>query len=234
MASTIGIVAESAEGAALCYQTICREAPRHMGDYSHPEIIMHNFPMSDYMAHFEVGNWKAVAKMLLTSVRKIADGGAAFAILPCNTLHQAMPDVIPESPIPWIHIAQPVAEEARRRNFRRLGILGTKYLMEGPVYADNLEPLNLAWQIPVAADRKRVDAIIFEELVNNIFKEESRLYFNSVMEQLKQDGCDAAVLGCTEIPLLVDPDDTPLPVLDSTRLLAKAAVQRAIRDDGPT
>jgi aspartate racemase len=231
MARAIGIVAESAEGAALCYQTICREAPLAMGDYAHPEILMHNYPLSQYMALFEAGDWQGVARMLLTSVGKLAQGGADFAIMPCNTLHQALPDVMRESPIPWIHIAEPIAEEARRKNHRCLGILGTSYLMDGPVYRDILDPLDLAWQVPDPEDRKRVDEIIFDELVNNIFKEESRLTFNAVMQRMKQAGCDAVVLGCTEIPLLVDPDDTPLPVLDSTRLLARAALQRAIQAD---
>ena len=228
MASMIGIVAESAEGAALCYQTICREAPKYMGEHNHPEIIMHTYSLAEYMHHFMRDDWTAVADMLLASVRKVAACGADFAILPCNTLHEAMPYVIPQSPIPWIHIAEPVCEEARRNNFNCLGILGTNCLMQSRVYPDALKPMNLTWQVPDEKDCMRIDAIIFEELVNNVFREKSRRCFNSVIQRLKVRGCDAVVLGCTEIPLLVDPDDCPLPVLDTTRLLAKAALLRAV------
>jgi len=132
------------------------------------------------------------------------------------------------SPIPWLNIAEVVAEEAGRRGFKRLGILGTKYLMEGPVYPSALSKYGISGEIPDATARERINTIIFKELVNAVFTEESRLYFNEVMEELKGRGCDAAVLGCTEIPLIVRPDDAPLPTLDSTRLLARAALRRAL------
>ena len=228
MTQHIGIVAGSAEGAALCYRTICLEAPAIMGEHNHPEITMNSMPMAEHMPHIRANNWEAVADLLAASTRKLAQAGADFAICPDNTYHQSFKYLIPQSPIPWLHIAGAVAEEASRLGYVRLGILGTKYLTESDVYPEALAGFNIRREIPDEADRERINEIIFKELVNGIFPEASRLYFNDVSEKLKQRGCDAVVLGCTEIPLIVRPDDTPLPTLDSTRLLARAALRKAL------
>jgi aspartate racemase len=224
----IGIVAGSAEGAALCYRTICLEAPTVMGEHNHPEITMNSVPMAEYMPSIRANDWETVAKLLAASAHKVAQAGADFAICPDNTYHQAFKYLIPQSPIPWLHIAGAVAEEAHRSGYVRLGILGTKYLAESDVYPEALAEFKIESEIPDLVDREKINEIIFKELVNGIFPETSRLYFNEVAEKLKARGCDAVVLGCTEIPLIVRPDDTPLPTLDSTRLLARAALKRAL------
>ena len=228
MTQHIGIVAGSAEGAALCYRTICLEAAAFMGEHNHPEITMNSVPMAEHMPRIRANDWEAVAELLAVSARKVAQAGADFAICPDNTYHQAFEYLIPRSPIPWLHIAVAVAEEAHRLGYVRLGILGTKYLMEGPVYPEALEEFRIESKIPDEADREKINGIIFNELVNGLFPEASRLYLNEVAGKLKAIGCDAVVLGCTEIPLIVRPDDTPLPTLDSTRLLARAALRRAL------
>jgi aspartate racemase len=230
MAKHIGIVACSAEGAALCYRTICSEAPGIMGEHRHPEITMHTHPLADYMVHIRSGDWKNVAGLMLSSAGKLAQVGADFAVCPDNTIHQAFEFVSPRSPIPWLHIAEAVGQEAKKKGFGRLAILGTKYLMTGPVYPAVLERFGISHDIPDERARERIDEIIFKELVNAVFPEKSRLYFNEVMEVMKKKGCDAAVLACTEIPLIVDPDDAPLPTLDSTRLLARAALGKAVTE----
>ena len=228
MPKHIGIVACSAEGAALCYRTLCKEAPAFMGEHMHPEVSMHTYPLGDYVVHIRSGNWPEVAKLMLSSVKKLAVIGARFAICPDNTIHQAFDLVTVDSPIPWLHIAEAVANEVRSRGFTSLAITGTKYLMTGPVYADVLRRRGIESRIPDEADREQIDRIIFQELVNGIFTKQSRLYFNTVVQKLKDQGCDAVVLGCTEIPLLVDPNDCPLPTLDSTRLLARAALRESL------
>jgi aspartate racemase len=228
MAKHIGIIACSAEGAALCYRTICMEAPRVMGEHRHPEITMHTHPLSDYMVHIRSGAWEKVGELMLSSAEKVHRAGADFAVCPDNTIHQAFPFVGARSPLPWLHIAETVGDEAKRRGFRRLAILGTKYLMTGPVYPDALMKLGIGYEIPENEDREKIDRIIFTQLVNGIFAEKTRLYFNDVMALFKERGCDAAVLGCTEIPLIVDPQDSPIPTLDSTRLLAGAALKKAL------
>ena len=228
MVKHIGIVACSAEGAALCYTTICIEAQEKLFKFRHPEITMHTPPLSDYMQHIWNGDWENVAELMLSSAKIVAKAGADFAICPDNTLHQAYDLMIAKSPIPWLHIADVVGEEAKRKKFRNLGILGTKYLVNSPVYPNSLKKFRIKNETPREVDRNKIDRIIFEELVNGVFKEESRLYFNRIIKRFKDNGCDAVILGCTEIPLLIDTNDCPLPSLDSTRLLARAAIQRAL------
>jgi aspartate racemase len=228
MAKHIGIVGCSAEGAALCYRTICGEAPPLMGEHMHPEVSMHTHPLADYMVSIRKSDWKEVAALMLSSAQKLSRMGAQFAISPDNTIHEAFRYVKEKSPIPWLHIAEAVVDKAITEGYEQLALLGTKYLMTGPVYPDTLQKFDIAYQIPPEADRERIDTIIFKELVNGVFTVDSRRYFNEVIAQFKARGCDAAILGCTEIPLLVDPDDCPLPVLDSTRLLARAALKEAL------
>jgi len=181
------------------------------------------------MVHIRSANWAGVASLMLSSARKLAAIGAQFAICPDNTIHQAFDLVAPASPIPWLHIADPVGREAQARGFQKLGITGTKYLMAGPVYPEALRRFNLVCQAPEGSDQKRINEIIFKELTNGILREESRLYFNTAVQRMKDAGCDGVVLGCTELPLLIDPDDCPLPTLDSTRLLARSAIEESIR-----
>ena len=224
----IGIVACSAEGAALCYRTICIEGANLLGRYTHPEIIMHTFPLCEYMRYIEKGDWENVADLMLSSVSKLAKVGANFAICPDNTIHQAFDLVVNKSPIPWLHIAQEVVAEAKRKEYKRLGILGTRYLMEGPVYPSKITATGIEYMIPEIKDRERINQIIFDELIYARFTSETLVYFKGVIDELKNKGCDAVVLGCTEIPLLITQEDSSLPILDSTRLLARAALKKAI------
>lgn len=166
---------------------------------------------------------------MLSSADKLARAGADFLICPDNTIHQAFDLVEHRSPRPWLHIAREVAKEAQIRKFKRLGILGTRYLMEGSVYAEILKTAGIGQSVPSGEQRQRIDQIIFDELVNAKFLPRSLTYFVEVIRALQSEGCDAVVLGCTEIPLLVSPEASPLPVLDSTRLLAKAAVVKALK-----
>jgi len=228
MEKHIGIVACSAEGASLCYRTICAEGADLLGEHNHPEISMHTFPLSRYMDYVRANDWDQVADLMLASTEKLAAIGAEFAICPDNTIHQAYNQVTASSPIPWLHIGDSVAAWAKQQGFHKLGITGTKYLMTGPVYPDILTGHGLAFETPDPEDRERIDEIIFGQLVKGVFPEKARLYFNEVFSKLKAKGCDAAVMGCTEIPLLVNPDDTPLPVLDSTRLLARSALRYSL------
>lgn len=223
----IGIVACSAEGAALCYRTIASESAPVFGEHRHPQITLHTHPLSDYMEAICRNDWEAVAGLMLDSARIVAAAGARIAVCPDNTIHQAFSLVESASPIPWIHIARNVADAARRDGARCVGITGTKYLMTGPVYPDAFHSVGLDYRIPDAGDRERINDIIFNELVYGIIRDESRRFFNGVISRLEAAGADAVVLGCTEIPLLVSPDDSPLPSYDSTRLLARAAIRWA-------
>ena len=228
MTQHIGIVACSAEGAALCYRTICLEGTAVMGQHAHPEVSMHTHSLADYMRSIYADDWQGVADLMLSSAEKLARVGADFLISPDNTIHRAFDLVAPRSPRPWLHIVEEVAAEARRQNYHRLALLGTRYTMEGPVYPTKLAAAGIEYAVPTAEERQRLDQIIFDELVYGKFTPQSLSYYLEVIGRLKAVGCDAAVLGCTEIPLLVTPEVSPLPTLDSTRILARAAVRKAV------
>ncbi|TAJ42305.1 MAG: amino acid racemase [Reyranella sp.] len=227
MAQHIGVVACSAEGAALCYRTICTEGAALMGAHAHPEISMHTPSLADYMACIYRNDWPEVAELMLASAGKLAKAGADFLICPDNTIHQALPHVLPRSPLPWLHIAEVVAAEAVARGYRRIGIAGTRWLVDSEVYPEKLSARGLEYLRPTDAERDDTNRIIMDELVMGIFRPEAIAAYQRLFGRMKDAGCDAVVLGCTEIPLIMNDGNSPLPTLDSTRLLARAALHRA-------
>jgi aspartate racemase len=227
MPQHIGIVACSAEGAALCYRTVCLEGAQFLGALEHPEVSMHTHSFAAYMRCIESADWPGVAELMLASAHKLARAGADFLICPDNTIHQALPWVLRRSPLPWLHIAEVVAAQATERGFRRLGIIGTRYLVDSEVYPEKLTARGIGYLRPSTAERAEVNRIIFDELVAAVFKPEAIASLQRVMTRMKDEGCDAVVLGCTEIPLIMNDSNSPLPTLDSTRLLARAALRRA-------
>ncbi len=224
----IGIVACSAEGAALCYRTICTEGAALLGPHAHPETSVHTHSLSLYMERIYRGDWSGVADLMLASADKLAKIGADLLISPDNTIHEAMDFVAPRSPLPWLHIAEVVADEAAARGFRRLGLTGTRWLVDSEVYPEKLKTRGLAFLRPSDDERDEINRIIMDELVYGDFKPEAVAYHQRVIERMGREGCDAVVLGCTEIPLIINDKNSPLPTLDSTRLLARAALRRAI------
>ena len=228
MPEHIGIVACSAEGAALCYRTICVEGAQLLGEHAHPEVSMHTHSLSDYTACLGRGDWPGVGALMLASAEKLASIGADFLICPDNTIHQALRYVEPHAPLPWLHIADVVADEAVRRRFRRLGLTGSRWLVESPVYPDKLTRRSIECVRSNQEESEAINRIILDELVNGLFTANAIATFQRVMERMKRDGCDAVILGCTEIPLIMSDANSPLPTLDSTRLLARAALRRAV------
>jgi len=224
----IGIVACSAEGAALCYRTICAEGATLLGPHAHPEVSMHTHSLDRYVKCLERGDWRGVGELMLASADKLARIGADFLICPDNTIHQAFPYVAPRSPLGWLHIAEVVAAEAVARGYRRLGVLGTRWLVDSEVYPEKLAARGVGYLRPTAAERDETSRIIMDELVYGVFKPESVACYQRVIGRMKAAGCDAVVLGCTEIPLIMNDANSPLPTLDSTRLLAQAALRRAV------
>jgi aspartate racemase len=227
MTQHVGIVACSAEGAALCYRTICIEGAESLGPHNHPEVTMHTHPLAAYVPFIETGDWQAVAGLMLSSAHKLAQSGADFLICPDNTIHNALPYVIPQSPLPWLHIADEVATHAVQRGFHRIGITGTRWLTASEVYPEKFAARGLTYVRPSPEEVEEINRIIMDELVYGIFKPEAIAYFQKVIGGMKEKGCNAVVLGCTEIPLIMNDGNSPLPVLDSTRLLARAALRRA-------
>src|SRR5271157_2339074 len=228
MRSHIGIVACSAEGASLCYRTICVEGAQLLGPHDHPEVSMHTHSLAEYMKCINRGDWQGVGELMLSSADKLARTGADFLICPDNTIHQAFPCIESRLKLPWLHIAEVVAARAAERGFRRIGITGTRWLVESDIYPEKLTARGLACVRPNADECEAMNRIIFEELVYGVFKPESLDYFQRVLHRMKDEGCDAVILGCTEIPLILNDSNSPLPTLDSTRLLARAALRRAV------
>jgi aspartate racemase len=224
----IGIVACSAEGAALCYRTICAEGAELLGEHAHPEISLHSPPFARYSACMYRNDWHGVAELMLDSANRLARAGADFLICPDNTIHQALPLMESRSPLPWMHIAEIVADEASARGFRRVGLTGTRWLVESDVYPEKLSAVGIDYLRPAPEQREEIDRIIMQELVYGNFRAPSVAYFERVIGDLKDRGCDAVVLGCTEIPLIVSDANSSLPTLDSTRLLARAALRRSV------
>ncbi len=234
MTQHIGIVGCSAEGAALCYRTICTEGAELLGPHAHPEVSMHTSSLADYVACIDRGDLAGMADLMLASAHKLAKIGADFLICPDNTIHEAFPHVEPRSPLPWLHIAEVVAAEAVDRGFRRLALTGTRRLVDSEVYPEKLAARGLEFLRPDSAERDEINRIIMEELIYGTFKPEAIAYFQNVTDRLKLAGCDAMILGCTEFPLIIDDTKSSLPTLDSTRLLARAALRRAARADSST
>ncbi|WP_421953703.1 aspartate/glutamate racemase family protein [Polaromonas sp.] len=228
MPQHIGIVGCSAEGAALCYRTICAEGTQLFGPHAHPEVSLHTPSLALYVDCLNRGDLQGVAALMLASAHKLAATGADFLICPDNTIHQAFSLVEPHSPLPWLHIAEVVAAEAVSRGFRRIGITGTRWLVDSEVYPEKFSARGLDYLRPNNAERDETSRIIMDELVAGVFKPESVAYFQQVMARMKTEGCDAVVLGCTEIPLIISDASSPLPTLDSTRLLARAALRRCL------
>jgi aspartate racemase len=228
MTQHIGIVACSAEGAALCYRTICAEGARLLGTHAHPEVSMHTPSFIEYVNCLDRDDLTGVGNLMLASANKLANIGADFLICPDNTIHQAFSYVAPRSPRPWLHIAEVVAAEAAARGLRRLGLTGTRWLVDSEVYPEKLAARGMDCVRPPVADRVEINRIIMDELVRGVIKPEGVTYFQKVIARLKDEGCDAVILGCTEIPLIINDQNAVLPTLDSTRLLARAALQRAV------
>jgi aspartate racemase len=228
MPQHIGIVACSAEGAALCYRTICVEGAQLLGPHAHPEVSMHSHSLAQYMQCIYRDDWQGVGELMLASATKLASIGADFLICPDNTIHQALAYVEPRSPLPWLHIAEVVAAQAAGRGFRRLGLTGTRWLVESEVYPEKLTARGIEFMRPGITEREEINRIIMDELVCGVFKPEAVAYFQQVIGLMKHQGCDAVVLGCTEIPLIMNDSNSPLPTLDSTRSLARAALRRAV------
>jgi aspartate racemase len=199
-----------------------------LGSYAHPEVSLHTPSFASYVDCLERDDLQGVADLMLQSATKLAAIGADFLICPDNTLHQAFDLVRPHSPLPWIHIAEVAAAEAKRRRYRKVGILGTIWLVKSSVYVDALTTQGLEIMRPENEERDRINHIIMNELVHGDFKPASVGYFQQVIKRLKDRGCDSVVLGCTEIPLIINDQNSALPTLDSTRLLARAALTRAV------
>ncbi len=227
---TVGIVAHSFEGAALCFLTACREGAVHLGPHMHPNIVMSAVPMALSLPALEANDYSTVGKFLAEGVQMVADAGADFYVCPDNTAHIVLEQIAGDLPIPGLHIADVVCQEISRLGWKQVGLLGTRWTMTGPVYENALKRNGLERLVPDAATRELLNAAIFDELCLGIFNASTTDHFLGAIDDLKSRGAECVILGCTEIPLIVTPENSSLPTLDSTRLLAKYAILEALSD----
>ncbi|HXV73524.1 MAG TPA: amino acid racemase [Sphingomonadales bacterium] len=224
----IGICANSAEGSSLCYLECVHAGEAELGAHFHPEIALSCIAMGESLGFWESGDYPAARAIFAESIEKLAAAGADFFIVPDNTAHIALEAEGGPLALPGLHIAEVVAETAKAKGFKTLALLGTKWTMEGPVYPASLARRGIKHMTPGAEERAFVDATIFGELCRGIFNPETIERYCAVIEGLKKKGCDSVILGCTEIPIIINEKNSALPVLDSTRLLARAAVRTAL------
>lgn len=230
MSKTIGICAHSYEGGSLCFITACREGAKVMGAHMHPTILVSAIPMGLSMEAWETDNYVEIAKYLKMGINQIAKSGADFFLCPDNTAHIVLEQIIEELPIPGLHIADVVSQEILKNNWKNVGLLGTKWTMDGTVYPKILEQNELLVSTPNESTKEKINNSIFDELCQGIFKEKTTELFIESIDELKKKGAECVILGCTEIPLIINSNNSPLPILDSTRLLSKYAVKLAITD----
>jgi aspartate racemase len=228
LARHIGIVAVSPEGSALCYREIFRQASRLIGDSGHPTVTLHNEPFEQYLAAALRSDWHTVGALLRRSADILAASGAEFCITPDNLMQNGVTLAEVGSKIPWLTMTDAVAEAVCRDGRRTVGLVGTRLVMLGSIYQTRLGMKGVHLLVPEDADAEAIDAIIFRELVYGVVRPASQQRFLQVMENFARRGCDGVILGCTEAPLLVTPGSTPLPVYDSTTILAEAAVRYSL------
>jgi aspartate racemase len=225
-----GILAHSTEGAALCFLEFCQEGVRRLGSHVYPDLTLDYIAFGPMMPAWDAGDYDSIRATLSVSVERLARAGAEFFICPDNTAHLALERPGPDLALPGLHIADAVADQAAGEGRRRVGVLGTRYTMESELYPRALAARGITSEVPAEADRQLMNKIIFDELVNGVFAERSRQEYVRIIAGLAERGCDAVALVCTEIPLLVEPADSPLPTLDSTRLLARAGLAVGVGD----
>lgn len=230
----IGILAHSVPGAAQCFQEVARYGEQELGTHQHPDVSLDCIAMGRSMSAWETGDYDTIRATLAQSAERLARLGADFFACPDNTAHLALERPGPQLALPGLHIAEVVAAQAAMAGHHMVGVLGTRWIMEAQLYPRILAAHGLQSRSPRAEDRQMIQQITFGQLVKGVFTDAARKHFTEVITRLGEDGCDAVALVCTEFPLLISPEASPLPTLDSTGLLARAAVDAAIGGAQPT
>jgi aspartate racemase len=221
--SHIGILAHSPDGSALCYLSLIREEHERFRTYGHSDVTLDYIPMGRSLSAWDAGDHQRIRDTLALSIQRLELAGAEFFICPGNTAHIALEQIGPSLALPGLNIAEVLADEAARQGYRRIAVLGTRYTMEGPIYPRALSGRDIDYLVPPWPEQVLINQIIFGELCQGQIRRTSRDAFIEIIDRLKKMGCDSVALACTEIPLLITSDLSPLPILDSARLLARAA-----------
>ncbi|MDE2638552.1 MAG: aspartate/glutamate racemase family protein [Chloroflexota bacterium] len=229
---TIGLIGGlSWESSAEYYRIINQEAQRRLGGAHSARCLLYSFDFGEIEARQAAGDWEAAGALMVAAARKLELAGGECIVICSNTMHLMAEAVAAAVAIPLIHIADATAAPIVAEGYKTVGLLGTRFTMERDFYRGRMvERFGLEVLIPNEAGRAIVHDIIYEELVRGVIREESRRAYKKVIETLKDAGAEAVILGCTEIGLLIKPEDSALPCFDTTALHALAAVDWALGD----
>ena len=227
---TIGLIGGmSWESSALYYRTINQETKRLLGGHNNARSLMLTVNFHDIEEMQRQGAWEELGVGMRDAARQLERGGADCIVLCTNTMHKVAASIESAVSIPFLHIADPTADAIKRQGFTTVGLLGTKFTMEHDFYRGRLEAKHgLSVIVPDEADRDIVHRAIYDELCHGKVVDASRHAYQRIIGSLKERGAQAVILGCTEITLLIGAEDSPLPVFDTTRIHAEAAVAFAI------
>ena len=221
----IGIVGITAEGASLCYRTIVSESSVYLGHYHHPEIFLHNPSFHTILEAQKEKDWYEVARIVSLSIDKLTSIGAEVIVIPANSVHYAITEITAASPIPVLNMIELVAAECNKKNFKKVAILGVGITMSDGLYVQPLKNVGIEPILPTDEDQTIINTIIYEEIVPGKVTAHSIEIIVSILEKLKKQGCDGVILGCTELPIVITDSNSPLPFIDTTRLLAQKALE---------
>lgn len=223
--NTIGIIGVSSEGAAYCYTAICEESWARFSKFVQPEIILHNYSLSYYIKLLESSDKNGMSNLILSSINKLKTGGADVVICPDNSVHFAIDEVLKKTSVPLISILDIVIDECKLNNYERIGLLGTKYTMKGDFYFNALSKEGIEIITPDNKMQDLIHSIILNKLGPGQIVKRGYKTINNILGNLYSKGSNAIVLGCTELPLIISEGMSPLPLINTTRLLAKKSVE---------
>lgn len=216
------------ESTAVYYRILNQEVRRRLGGQHSARILLYSLDFQEIERLQDAGEWNTAGQLLASDARRLERGGANLLLLCTNTMHKVAEAIEAAIDIPLIHIADATAERIKARGLSLVGLLGTRFTMEESFYRDRLTEQGLEVLIPNSADRARVDRIIYEELCQGSAREESRDIYRKIIRALADQGAQGVILGCTEIGLLIGPEDSPIPAFDTTRIHAERAVEQAL------
>ncbi|UCZ85194.1 aspartate/glutamate racemase family protein [Pseudomonas sp. L5B5] len=226
---TIGLIGGmSWESSAEYYRLINQQVRDHLGALRSARLLMYSVDFGPVEQAQHAGDWDAAAAILVDAARRLEAGGAECLVLCTNTMHKVAAPIQAATVLPFLHIADPTAQAALAAGHLKVGLLGTAFTMEQDFLKQRLVDQGLQVLVPDAEERQAVHRIIYEELCVGIIRDDSRRLYQRVIQSLKARGAQAVILGCTEIGLLLKPEHSPVPLLDTTVLHAQAAVAFAL------
>ncbi|MBL0387698.1 aspartate/glutamate racemase family protein [Tumebacillus sp. ITR2] len=229
---TIGLLGGmSWESTAVYYRQMNEEIRNRAGGLHSAKILLHSFDFAEIVAYQTAGDWKKAAGLLLEAARRLEAAGADLLLICTNTMHQVADDVQAAVTIPLVHIVDVTAEAIAAQGLKRIGLLGTKYTMSMDFYRERMKQHGIELLVPPVDEQTEINRVIFEELCQGIVKKSSRDAYQETVRDLKSRGAQGIILGCTEIMLLLNQDDLPLPMFDSTTLHVQKAVELAMHSN---